>query len=73
MSLKKSVTMHRKMARRTEYVVIFLLLVISFAHLVRLLTGAEIIIAGSVTPIWISVFGCVGPALLAFLFWWSHK
>ena len=70
---RKSDIMRRKMAKRTEFVVIFVLLVISSAHLVRLLTGAEITIGGSVIPIWTSIGGCVGPALLAFLFWWSRK
>lgn len=66
-------TMRRKMAKRTELVVIIVLLVVSFAHLVRLLTGAEIIIAGSVLPVWTSIIGCLGPALLVLLFWWSRK
>ena len=66
-------TMRRKMAKRTELVVIIVLLVVSFAHLVRLLTGSEITIAGSVLPVWTSIIGCFGPALLAFLFWWSRK
>ncbi len=61
------------MAKRTEFVVIFVLLVISSAHLIRLLTGVEITISGAVIPIWTSIGGCVGPALLAFLFWWSHR
>ncbi len=73
MSQRKMDTMRRKMAKRTEVVVILVLLVISSAHLVRLLTGAEIVIGGSIIPLWTSIGGCVGPALLAYLFWWSRS
>ena len=65
--------MRRKMAGRVKVVIIVVLLIISVAHLMRLLTGAEIVIAGTVLPLWTSLLGCLGPALLAFLFWWSHR
>ena len=73
MSQKKVETRRRKIAQRTELVVVVVLLLISFLHLLRLLNGTEISIGGSVIPIWTSIFGCVGPALLLFLFRWSHK
>ena len=73
MTQRKTETRRRNMAQRTELVIIVVLLLISFLHLLRLLNGTEISIGGSVIPIWTSIFGCVGPALLAFLFWWSHK
>jgi len=61
------------MARRVETVVLVVLLVIALAHLLRLVTGADIVIAGVVLPLWTSLIGCLGPALLAGLFWWSHQ
>lgn len=61
------------MARRVRVVIVVVLLVISFLHLLRLCTGVEIVIAGTVIPVWTSLIGCVGPALLASLFWWSSS
>lgn len=61
------------MSRKVEVIVIVVLLAISLAHLLRLLTGAEIVIAGTTLPLWTSVLGFLGPALLAGLFWWSHR
>ena len=66
-------TMRKKMAKRVETVIIIVLLLVSIAHLFRLLTGTEVVIAGSVIPVWTSIIGGLGPALLAFLFWWSRK
>jgi len=63
----------QKMARRVEVVVLVVLLVISFAHLLRLLTGIRIVIDGVDLPLWVSLLGCIGPAILAGLFWWSHR
>lgn len=59
------------MARRVKVIIVVVFLVISLLHLLRLFTGAEIVIAGTVIPVWTSLLGCVGPALLALLFWWS--
>jgi hypothetical protein len=60
------------MARRVEVVVVVVLMIVSLAHLLRLITGAELVIAGTVIPVWTSLVGFVGPALLAGLFWWSR-
>lgn len=60
------------MARRVEAIIVAVLLVISLAHLLRLITGAEIVMAGAVIPVWTSLLGFVGPAVLAGLFWWSR-
>jgi hypothetical protein len=35
------------------------------AHLVRLITGFEIVVAGVVAPLWISYLGVVAAAVLA--------
>ncbi|WP_156826961.1 hypothetical protein [Geopsychrobacter electrodiphilus] len=60
------------MARRVEVIVMVILLIISLAHLLRLITGTELMVGKTVIPLWASVFGCVGPASLAGLFWWSR-
>ena len=60
------------MARRVESIVVAVLLIIALLHLIRLFTGVEIKIAGTVIPVWSSLIGCAGPATLAGLFWWSH-
>ncbi len=62
----------QKMKGRVEIVVLVLLLVLSLAHLLRLITGAELLIAGTQVPLLVSFFGCIGPATLAGLFWWTR-
>jgi Na+/proline symporter len=62
----------QKMASRVEVVVLVLLLIVSLAHLLRLITGAELLVAGTQVPLWISFVGCIGPATLAGLFWWTR-
>jgi len=69
----KRMMIKRRMARRVEAVVLAVLLVIALAHLLRLLTGATIVVAGVELPLWTSLLGCLGPAALAGLFWWSHR
>lgn len=71
-NIHKRAIIKEHMARRVEVIIVVVFLVISLLHLVRLFTGAEIVIAGTVIPVWTSLIGCVGPALLAFLFWWSR-
>ena len=62
----------QRVARRVDVLIVLVLLTVALAHLLRLLTGAEIVIGGTVVPLWISLLGCVGPALLAGLLWWSR-
>jgi hypothetical protein len=50
-------------------IVVFLLLVISTAQLLRLIFQVEIIAAGFQVPVWLSIFGVIIPALLALLLW----
>ncbi len=70
---RKQAMIKQQMARRVEVIVLVVLLVVSLAHLLRLVTGAELMIAGTVIPVWTSLFGCVGPAVLAGFFWWSRR
>ena len=68
----KRAMIKQHMARRVEVIVVAVLLVVALAHLLRLVTGAELMIAGTVIPVWTSLFGCIGPAVLAGLFWWTR-
>ena len=70
---RKRTMIKQHLARRVEVIVVVVLLVVALAHLLRLVTGAELVIAGTVLPIWTSLFGCVGPTVLAGLFWWSRR
>lgn len=63
----------QKMASRVEVVVLVLLLTVSLAHLLRLITGVELLVAGTPISLWVSFFGCIGPATLAGLFWWTRR
>jgi membrane protein implicated in regulation of membrane protease activity len=50
-------------------IVSILLVLIAVAHLVRLVFGMEIVIAGMVVPMWISPIACVVMTVLAVLLW----
>jgi hypothetical protein len=52
-------------------IIVFLL--VALAHLARLVYGAEVIVAGTVIPQWVSVIGLIIPALIAFLLWKESK
>lgn len=69
---RKRVMIKQRMARRVDGIVIIVLLLVSLAHLLRLITGVELMIGGTRIPLWLSLFGCVGPATLIGLFWWSR-
>jgi hypothetical protein len=43
--------------------------IVAILHLLRLLLGWEIIVDGMHIPMWVSVLGCVIPAILAFMLW----
>ncbi len=59
--------------RPVTTIVVILLLIISFAQLLRLFFQVEVIAAGINVPVWLSVFGFIIPALLAFLLWRENK
>jgi chromate transport protein ChrA len=42
---------------------------VALAHLLRLLTGAEITLNGEVVPQWVSGLGIVVPAIIAWMLW----
>ena len=52
--------------------VVFLSLV-ALLHLLRLLFGVGVTIDDVVVPMWVSLFGCLGPAALAAWLWWHQR
>ncbi len=52
-------------------VIIFIL--VAVAHLMRIISGTEIVIGGNNIPLWISVVGVVVPGLVAWLLWKESK
>ena len=54
-------------------IVVLLLIAISIAHLLRLIFQGEIIIGGFHIPVWLSIFGCIVPAILALMLWRENR
>ena len=52
---------------------IILFALVAIAHLLRLITGADVTVNGFAIPQWVSVGGFVGPALIAWLLWRESK
>ncbi|MEW6542197.1 MAG: hypothetical protein AB1411_01150 [Nitrospirota bacterium] len=42
---------------------------VSLTHLLRLILGWEVVVAGKVIPMWASVLGAILPGALAYLLW----
>jgi Na+/proline symporter len=49
------------------------LIIISVAHLLRLLFQADIVINGMNIPMWVSIIACIVPAVLAVMLWRENK
>jgi len=54
-------------------IVVLLLGAISLAHLLRLIFQANVVANGVIIPIWLSIFGCIVPAVLAFMLWRENR
>jgi hypothetical protein len=54
-------------------IVVILLSAISIAQLLRLIFQMDIIANGVTIPLWLSIFGCIIPAVLAFLLWRENR
>ena len=54
-------------------IVVILLMVISIAHLLRLILQMEIVANGVSIPVWLSFLGCIVPAVLALMLWRENK
>lgn len=54
-------------------IVVILLSAISIAQLLRLIFQVNIVANGVTIPIWLSIFGCIVPAMLAFMLWRENR
>lgn len=54
-------------------IVTIILVGISAAHFLRIILQIGIVINGIQIPIWVSIFGCIIPAILALMLWRENK
>ena len=54
-------------------IVAILLMAISIAHLLRLIFQVNVVANGVNIPIWLSIVGCIIPAVLAFMLWRENR
>jgi hypothetical protein len=54
-------------------IVVILLVAISVAHLLRIIFQVDIVANGVNIPIWLSIVGCIVPAVLAFMLWRENR
>jgi len=54
-------------------IVLILLIVISIAHLLRLILQVNVVANGVNIPVWLSILGCIIPAILAFMLYREHR
>jgi protein-S-isoprenylcysteine O-methyltransferase Ste14 len=52
-------------------IIVFVL--VAIAHLLRLVSGTDVVIGGNDIPQWISVVGVIVPGLIAWLLWKESK
>jgi hypothetical protein len=54
-------------------IVVILLSAISIAHLLRVILQVNVAANGVNIPIWLSIFGFIVPAVLAFMLWRENR
>jgi len=54
-------------------IVVILLSVISIAHLLRVILQVNVVANGVNIPVWLSILGCIVPAVLAFMLWRENR
>jgi hypothetical protein len=54
-------------------IVAILLMAISIAHLLRLILQVNIVANGVNIPVWLSIMGCIIPAVLVFMLWRENR
>ena len=59
--------------KRVTRIVVLLLAAISIQHLLRLIFRWEVIVNGITIKLWLSIIGCIVPAVLAVLLWLENK
>jgi hypothetical protein len=52
-------------------VIVFVL--VAIAHLLRVVSGTEVVIGGVDIPQWVSILGVIVPGLIAWLLWKESK
>ncbi|MCU0990702.1 MAG: hypothetical protein MUE63_14265 [Xanthomonadales bacterium] len=52
---------------------VILFSLVALAHLLRLIFGTEVIVAGTPVPQWVSAVAVVVPAVIAWLLWKESK
>ena len=54
-------------------IVVILLSAIAIAHLLRVILQVNVVANGVNIPIWLSIFGFIVPAVLAFMLWRENR
>lgn len=54
-------------------IVAILLLAISIAHLLRVILQVDVVANGVNIPLWLSILGCIVPAVLALMLWRENR
>jgi hypothetical protein len=54
-------------------IVVILLVAISIAHLLRLILQVNVVANRVSIPIWLSIFGCIVPSILAFMLYRENR
>lgn len=54
-------------------IVLILLIAISIAHLLRLILQVNVVANGVNIPVWLSILGCIIPAILAFMLYRENR
>jgi hypothetical protein len=54
-------------------IVVILMIAISIAHLLRLIFQVNVAASGVIIPVWLSIFGCIVPAVLALMLWRENR
>jgi hypothetical protein len=54
-------------------IVVILLGAISIAHALRLIFQVNVVADGVIIPVWLSIIGCIVPAVLAFMLWRENR
>jgi hypothetical protein len=63
----------RPIMKPVTTIVVILLSAISIAQLLRLIFQVNIVANGVTIPIWLSILGCIVPAVLAFMLWRENR
>lgn len=56
-----------------SFIAVIFFSLMAIAHLFRLFLGVEIIVDGTLVPIWLSAVGLIVPAGLAFMLWREQR